>query len=37
MDHSSIVYLMNREGGFVGPLNLERPPEETAAEIEGYL
>lgn len=37
MDHSSIVYLMNREGRFVRPLNLERPPEEAATEIEGYL
>ena len=34
MDHSSIVYLMNKSGGFVEALNLERPPEETAKELE---
>jgi protein SCO1 len=37
MDHSSIVYLMNKAGGFVEALNLERPPEETAKELESYL
>ncbi len=37
MDHSSIVYLMNKDGGFVEALNLDRPPEETAKEIERYL
>ena len=37
MDHSSIVYLMNKTGGFVGALNLDRPPEETAKELDGYL
>jgi protein SCO1/2 len=37
MDHSSIVYLMNKTGGFVEALNLERPPEETAKELESYL
>ncbi len=37
MDHSSIVYLMDKSGGFVEALNLERAPEETAKELEGYL
>ncbi len=37
MDHSSIVYLMNKTGGFVEALNLDRPPEETARELESYL
>ena len=37
MDHSSIVYLMNKTGGFVEALNLERPPGETAKELESYL
>jgi protein SCO1/2 len=37
MDHSSIVYLMNKSGGFVEALNLERPPGETAKELESYL
>src|SRR5271165_1200589 len=37
MDHSSIVYLMNKSGGFLEALNLERPPEETAKELESYF
>ena len=37
MDHSSIVYLMSKTGGFVEALNLDRPPEETATELERYL
>jgi len=37
MDHSSIVYLMNKTGAFVEALNLDRPPEETAKELESYL
>ncbi len=35
MDHSSIVYLMGKTGGFVEALNLDRPPEETARETAG--
>jgi protein SCO1 len=37
MDHSSIVYLMSKTGAFISALGLDRPPEETAKEIEGYL
>ncbi|MBV9289346.1 MAG: SCO family protein [Hyphomicrobiales bacterium] len=37
MDHSSVVYLMDKSGGFVEALNLDRPPEETAKELMGYL
>ena len=37
MDHSSIVYLMDKSGGFVEAVNLERAPEETAKELGGYL
>jgi protein SCO1/2 len=37
MDHSSIVYLMDKEGRFVEAFNLERKPEESAKELEGYL
>jgi protein SCO1 len=37
MDHSSIVYLMNKTGGFVEALNLDRPAEETAKELESNL
>jgi protein SCO1 len=37
MDHSSIVYLMDSQGKFVEAFNLERKPEESAKELEGYL
>jgi protein SCO1/2 len=37
MDHSSVVYVMSKTGGFVEALNLDRPPEETARELERYL
>ncbi len=37
MDHSSVVYLMDKTGGFVEALNLDRPPEDAAKEIERYL
>ncbi len=37
MDHSSIVYVMSKTGGFVEALNLDRPPEEVARELEKYL
>ena len=37
MDHSSVVYLMNKSGQFVEAVNMDRPPEEVAKEIAGYL
>lgn len=37
MDHSSIVYLMDASGNFVEALNLDRPPEDVAKELSGYL
>jgi protein SCO1/2 len=37
MDHSSIIYLMDKNGGFVEAFNLERKPEESAKELEKYL
>jgi protein SCO1/2 len=37
MDHSSIVYLMDKSGAFVEAFNVERPPEEAAKELEAYL
>jgi protein SCO1/2 len=36
MDHTAVVYLMDRNGAFVAPLNMKRPPEEIAAEIRRY-
>ena len=37
MDHTAIVYLMNKDGRFVAPFNMKRRPEEAAAELERYL
>ncbi len=37
MDHTAIVYLMDRKGQFVGAFNIERPPQEAAKELLRYL
>jgi protein SCO1 len=37
MDHSSVVYLMDKNGAFVQAFNVERPPEEAAKDLEKYL
>jgi protein SCO1/2 len=37
MDHTALTYLMDREGKFVAPFNLNRPPEVAAAELKKYL
>ena len=37
MDHSSIIYLMDKKGAFVEAFNVERPPAEAAKELEKYL
>jgi len=37
MAHSSIVYLMDAQGGFIEAFNLERAPEAAAKELAGYL
>ncbi|GLK74151.1 SCO family protein [Ancylobacter dichloromethanicus] len=37
MDHTAIVYLMGKDGQFVAPFNLKRPPDEAAAELRRYL
>jgi protein SCO1 len=37
MDHTAIVYLMDKEGRFVAPFSLKRRPEEAAAELRRYL
>jgi protein SCO1/2 len=33
MEHTALVYLMGKDGRFVGSLNLERPPEQAAQEL----
>jgi protein SCO1 len=37
MDHTALVYLMDRDGRFVAPFNLKRTPEEAAADLRHYL
>jgi len=37
MDHTALVYLMDREGKFVAPFNLKRTPDEAAADLKHYL
>jgi protein SCO1/2 len=37
MDHTALVYLMDRDGHFVSPFNVGRKPEEAAADLKHYL
>ena len=37
MDHTAIVYLMDKNGKFVAPFSLKRKPEDAAAELRRYL
>lgn len=37
MDHTALIYLMDREGRFVSPFNLKRTPDEAAADLKRYL
>jgi protein SCO1 len=37
MDHSSIVYLMDKNGAFVEAFNLQRPPQDSAKDLERFL
>jgi protein SCO1/2 len=37
MDHTAIVYLMDKDGRFVSALDLDRPAKVAAAELEKYL
>jgi protein SCO1/2 len=37
MDHTALIYLMDRDGKFVAPFNLIRKPEEAAADLKHYL
>ena len=37
MDHTALVYLMDKEGRFVAPFKLDRKPDESAAELRRYL
>jgi protein SCO1 len=37
MDHTALIYLMDKTGRFVAPFNLKRRPEEAAADLKKYL
>jgi len=37
MDHSALVYLMDKQGRFVAPFKLDRKPEAAAADLKRYL
>jgi len=37
MDHTALVYLMDKDGRFVTPFNLKRTPEDAAADLRRYL
>ena len=37
MDHTALVYLMDRDGHFAAPFNLKRSPEDAAADLKRYL
>jgi len=37
MDHTALVYLMDKDGRFVAPFNLKRQPEDAAADLRRYL
>jgi protein SCO1 len=37
MDHTAMVYLMDKDGRFVSPFSLKQTPEAAAAQLRGYL
>ena len=37
MDHTAVVYLMDKDGRFVAPLNLKRTPAAAADDLRRYL
>jgi protein SCO1/2 len=37
MDHTAVVYLMDKDGHFVAPFNLKRTPEAAAEDLRRYL
>jgi protein SCO1 len=37
MDHTALVYLLDRDGRFVSPFNLKRTPAEAATDLKRYL
>jgi protein SCO1/2 len=37
MDHTALVYLMDKQGRFVAPFSLKRRPEEAAADLRKFM
>jgi protein SCO1/2 len=37
MDHTAIVYLMDKDGQFVAPFDLQRTADSEAAELRRYF
>ena len=37
MDHTAVVYLMDKNGRFVAPFNMKRTAEAEVADLRGYL
>ena len=37
MDHTAMVYLMDKEGHFIAPFNMTRTPEAEAADLRRYM
>ena len=37
MDHTAVIYLMDKSGRFINAFNLEQPPAKAAAELASYL
>jgi len=37
MDHTALVYLMDKQGRFVAPFSLKRRPQDAAADLRKYL
>src|ERR1700731_1350975 len=37
MDHTALIYLMDRDGKFFAPFNLKQTPEQAAADLKKYL
>jgi protein SCO1/2 len=37
MDHTALVYLMDKQGRFVAPFRLDRKPEAAAADLRKYM
>ena len=37
MDHTALIYLLDRDGRFVAPFNIKRRPEEAAADLKRYF